>query len=691
MTYRFFNLTQIQRCAALFLIAFLVIGWMMTEDVSAYERKVLFEDFTSTTCPPCASFAPTMERYLDELGDLVAPIAFHVWWPGDSDPWWQDNQDENRTRVQYYGVRAVPTLFCDGTVIENRNNMLSIIRNRAEVESPLSILLDGSIIDDILNVNVEVTSDDDLNNQTLFVALTEEHVEYRAVNNWMDHYDAMVKMIPGANGTSFSIEAEETLEFDLEQDMDGLGWHELEEDNLILVAWVQTDDREVLQAENYIFSFSSPRVFMTEWTLDDEADGNGDGRAEPGETVDMIVTLELPDVFPDAESVEVHLTCEDDGIEVTVGDFEYGELLSGEEITNEDSPLRFRVTDDFEAHPVSFTVTVMAQPDDWVIDYELNFMVDWPSILLVDATENENATEAMRGLFGEDELPYVDYIDLIQEVVIPEGLLTHYEAVIWHTFNDEDVEYFDFEVDNLATYLDDGGTFILSSSRTCIEYGDASFFRDYLGAQVDDAELRARYVAGYFEDPNFSGAMVFLGGGDGAGFPEATPTLIAEDDAEPVLFYSDGGENIGIAGVKHETDTYKTLLLAFPIESIGGVGNTEERDVFVGRIWAWINGESGFVDDSQIQPATFSLDPAYPNPFNSMSVVPFNVNCAGQVTLIVYDISGREVVRLVDDVYSAGSHRAALDASKAGLTTGLYYLKLTGSTGSRMGKVLYIR
>ncbi|MCF7810522.1 T9SS type A sorting domain-containing protein [bacterium] len=243
------HITQFQRKALAFFIVLIAFGWVITEDVSAYERKVLFEDFTSTTCPPCAAFAPTQENYLEELGDLVAPIAFHVWWPGDSDPWWQDNQDENRVRVQYYGVNSVPTLFCDGSVIGDRNNMRSIIRNRSESESPLSIMIIGSIVDDELNVFIRVTSDEELNDLKLFIALKEIHAEYRGVNNWMDHYDAMVKMIPDANGTDFSIVANETLGFELEQDMDGVGWHELDVDNLEMVCWVQADNREVLQAE----------------------------------------------------------------------------------------------------------------------------------------------------------------------------------------------------------------------------------------------------------------------------------------------------------------------------------------------------------------------------------------------------------------------------------------------------------
>ncbi len=44
-----FSLTQLQRNAFICFIVLIAFGWMIAEDVSAYERKVLFEDFTSST------------------------------------------------------------------------------------------------------------------------------------------------------------------------------------------------------------------------------------------------------------------------------------------------------------------------------------------------------------------------------------------------------------------------------------------------------------------------------------------------------------------------------------------------------------------------------------------------------------------------------------------------------------------
>ncbi|NQT35049.1 Omp28-related outer membrane protein [bacterium] len=688
--------THIQQWIALYVIVIMVFGLILTDSAFAYDRKVLFEDFTSTTCPPCGSSAPALEAALQATSDIVVPIAIHVWWPGDTDPWWRDNQNDNRTRVQYYGVNSVPWYVVDGVRYTDSRTTQAIqnaIEQAARDNSPLEIDLFGAIDGEDLTIGVEITAEEDLSNVILYVALTEDHVEYNGVNAYDDHYDPMVKMYPDGNGTSFSIDADETREFSFEGSMRDIGWHELVEDNLLLVCWVQASNHEVHQAQTSSFFWDTPRVMMTEWSISDEAEGNGDGRAEGGETIDMTVTMELPQQAVDAESCIVTLTCDDEEVNIIEDTFDIGQFESGSEIENSASPFIFSVEEGFEPHPVTFNLTVNAQPNNYEQDYEITFMIGWPYILLIDASAQEAAAEAMTGIFGTGDLPYIDYFDITSEYGIPEGLLDHYDAVIWHTFNNPEVIWIDFEFETLTDYLENGGTLIISSSFICLEFGRGNFFRDFLAAElVVEEEIPARrYVYGYDVDDNFASTNLFLGGGDGAGFPAETPILNAVGEGVPVLYYHVEGEDLGITGVKHETETYKTLVLSFPIESIGGIARTEYRDEFVMRIWNWINGETDAPVDVNIQPVEFSLDPVYPNPFNSSSVIPFNLDKKGQVTLSVFDLTGREVVKLINDVLPSGRHQAVLDAAAQDLTTGLYYVKLTGSGHSAVRKMIYMR
>ena len=69
----------------------------------------------------------------------------------------------------------------------------------------------------------------------------------------------------------------------------------------------------------------------------------------------------------------------------------------------------------------------------------------------------------------------------------------------------------------------------------------------------------------------------------------------------------------------------------------------------------------------------FRLMAAYPNPFNPIAVVPFELNQSGHVTLTVYDVLGREIAILVDGFREAGYHSTTFDGTQ--LASGMYFLR----------------
>jgi hypothetical protein len=88
-------------------------------------------------------------------------------------------------------------------------------------------------------------------------------------------------------------------------------------------------------------------------------------------------------------------------------------------------------------------------------------------------------------------------------------------------------------------------------------------------------------------------------------------------------------------------------------------------------------------------PVSTSLTSVYPNPFNITSTVIFTVGKDSRLELALYDILGRQVAVLVHGDVVPGEHRIILDGS--GLSTGVYYLKLTGSHMSQTQKVILLK
>ncbi|MBI5472879.1 MAG: T9SS type A sorting domain-containing protein [Ignavibacteriae bacterium] len=85
-------------------------------------------------------------------------------------------------------------------------------------------------------------------------------------------------------------------------------------------------------------------------------------------------------------------------------------------------------------------------------------------------------------------------------------------------------------------------------------------------------------------------------------------------------------------------------------------------------------------------PETMSLEQNYPNPFNPGTIIRFNVPGSGVVSLKVFDLLGREVSTLVNEVMQPGAHVMQFDASK--LSSGVYFYQLSSGSLSVRKKMI---
>lgn len=88
-------------------------------------------------------------------------------------------------------------------------------------------------------------------------------------------------------------------------------------------------------------------------------------------------------------------------------------------------------------------------------------------------------------------------------------------------------------------------------------------------------------------------------------------------------------------------------------------------------------------------PSTYFLAQNRPNPFNSTTAVRFGMKEAGTVRLTVYNVSGREVARLVDGRRPAGVHEAVFVADR--LASGVYFVELRANGFRDLKKMILLR
>ncbi|MBN1479649.1 T9SS type A sorting domain-containing protein [candidate division KSB1 bacterium] len=94
----------------------------------------------------------------------------------------------------------------------------------------------------------------------------------------------------------------------------------------------------------------------------------------------------------------------------------------------------------------------------------------------------------------------------------------------------------------------------------------------------------------------------------------------------------------------------------------------------------------------ETNPATvqsFALQQNYPNPFNPTTTIAYSVAKNDHVQLKVYDMLGREVATLVNDVKPAGEYNVAFDASD--LTSGVYVYTMTTGEQTFTNKMLLMK
>ena len=93
--------------------------------------------------------------------------------------------------------------------------------------------------------------------------------------------------------------------------------------------------------------------------------------------------------------------------------------------------------------------------------------------------------------------------------------------------------------------------------------------------------------------------------------------------------------------------------------------------------------------EEEMMPGSFALSQNYPNPFNPVTMIDYQIPAVGHVTLSVFDVSGREVTLLVDQVQHAGHYRTAWDARA--YASGMYFYRLQAGAFVSLKKMAFIK
>jgi hypothetical protein len=103
---------------------------------------------------------------------------------------------------------------------------------------------------------------------------------------------------------------------------------------------------------------------------------------------------------------------------------------------------------------------------------------------------------------------------------------------------------------------------------------------------------------------------------------------------------------------------------------------------------AGIHAVVAAVNSSNVSAAKdFSLDQNYPNPFNPSTTIRFNVGKRAKVSVVLFDVTGKEVTTLVSDSKEAGSYNVRWNGTSVNgvlVASGTYFCRMlaTADDGS---------
>ncbi len=435
---------------------------------------------------------------------------------------------------------------------------------------------------------------------------------------------------------------------------------------------------------------------------DSQPGGDGDGILEPGETIGFYCTIK--NSMRLSYNARVRLESSNPAVIFNTDEVLLAPQFDASEYINL-TPITFTLAPSFIPAIDSFYLTV--ECDSTALDsytgwtpqtFGLEVILGAPQVLIVDDDRGNDYENVYIKAMYDMKIPYEVWTKANKSSPTGEDL-KKYPKVFWFTGDSASNVFTADDVAAMKEYLDAGGNLMVSSisgAKTLNDL-DPGFLNDYFAANWQGSKRDFRFNG-------VSGSQV----GDGTKYRFlATVDPWNSADYFSVLSGGQASFTIGtgsfICGVS-KASTYNSILLTFPIEQLGddfsAQGYNTRADLFA-RIIDFFGGIPLVVDDGTPHaalPQNFDLDQNYPNPFNPSTTISYTLRrTSGELprtTLSVYNMLGRRVVTLVDEIQLPGSYQVEWDGTTSTgkpVASGVYFYKLSRGGDSQAKKMILLK
>jgi len=210
-------------------------------------KRPCFEDFTSSTCGPCATLNLLLLPWVEEHFDEITLIKYPVDWPYSGDPYYTL---EVGNRVELYNVIAAPSVYVNGIYVGWQFEYIPPAYEEA-IESPavFDIASAFSLTGTEMAINTSILPYADFEDMTVHVIVFEFITKGNIGSNGeTEFHHVMMKMVPDDQGTTVNFS--DRVPYILNQTIDLSETFIEEFDDLgVLVLIQKTETLEIYQSD----------------------------------------------------------------------------------------------------------------------------------------------------------------------------------------------------------------------------------------------------------------------------------------------------------------------------------------------------------------------------------------------------------------------------------------------------------
>jgi hypothetical protein len=281
-----------------------------------------------------------------------------------------------------------------------------------------------------------------------------------------------------------------------------------------------------------------------------------------------------------------------------------------------------------------------------------------------------------------------------------------YSTIIWQADDFYNLATLDSILNELGRYLDEGGNLLYTGYLPCQAIEEAhsypenftsgDFVHDYLKISLANKGFATRFSGANAGSSDYFDIRIDTI--KTIDFPNQhlreIESIAATAEGRNILFYDSNfdpstiyGSMIGEpVGVEYIGDDYKAITLTFPLYYMQEDQAKELLEYILNEKFSETLSSERLSEDN---PQKFELYQNFPNPFNPMTIINYQLSMNSDVDLSVYNLLGQKVATLVSDNQPAGQHSIQWDAS--GFASGVYYYILKAGEYRGYNKMVLIR